>query len=141
MCVRYGDLSLLYVGISPHAPAAAGKHTSRSTLRQRLHQHYRGNASASTLRLTLGTLLGIPLQASSSGRLTFGPREAELNLWMSDNAFVTWVVTPAPWLVEPELIASLDLLLNLDMNRGHPFWRELSRVRREARVQGRSASS
>lgn len=38
-------------------------------------------------------------------------------------------------------IAKLDLPFNLDMNRAHRFWPALSRVRREARSQGRCASS
>src|SRR4051812_41306754 len=57
-CHRGRNLILLYVGISPKAPPANGRAASRSTLRQRLRTHYAGNAAGSTLRRTLGCLLG-----------------------------------------------------------------------------------
>jgi hypothetical protein len=39
---------------------------------------------------------------------------------MADHAFVTWVETPEPWAAERELIAVVDLPLNLDQNRAMP---------------------
>lgn len=53
---HHDGLPLLYVGIAPKKPYADGR-SSRSTLRQRVRYHYRGNAEGSTLRLTLGCLL------------------------------------------------------------------------------------
>src|SRR5258708_2094309 len=51
-CHRHGAHTLLYVGIAPrHA-------LSKSHLRRRLRTHYGGNAAGSTLRRTLGCLLG-----------------------------------------------------------------------------------
>jgi hypothetical protein len=60
-----------------------------------------GNASGSTLRLTLGCLLaerlGIQLRRMGSGRrLSFAAGEAKLLAWMADNAYVTW-----PRLISP----------------------------------------
>lgn len=46
---------LLYVGISPNEPPRNGKPPSKGNLRTRIRFHYRGNASSSTLRLTLGS--------------------------------------------------------------------------------------
>ncbi|WP_330995922.1 GIY-YIG nuclease family protein [Cupriavidus necator] len=52
-CIRVGDLTLLYIGISPRAAPLNGKPASRQRLRHRVQYHYRGNAEGSTLRLTL----------------------------------------------------------------------------------------
>jgi hypothetical protein len=67
-CARCGDAMLLYVGIAPKKPPAAGA-PSRATLRSRiLGQHFGGNASSSTLRLTLGCLLGETLRMPNAFR-------------------------------------------------------------------------
>ncbi|RYH13084.1 MAG: hypothetical protein EON57_02620 [Alphaproteobacteria bacterium] len=133
-CVQHDDLTLLYVGISPKAQAPNGR-TSRQSLRTRVRYHYRGNAEGSTLRLTLGCLLGLPLRRVGSGtRRTFAEREAELSQWMEENAFVSWVGTSEPWLPETEIIATTSLPLNLDQNRSHAFHAELSQLRREAKA-------
>src|SRR4051794_14767763 len=55
-CLEHAGLRLLYVGISPKAPPKNGKPPSRQTLRSRIRSHFRGNASGSTLRLSLGCL-------------------------------------------------------------------------------------
>src|SRR5262249_21321413 len=125
-CVRHADLTLLYAGIAPKEPPRSGRRPSAQTLWHRLRYHMRGNAYGSTLRLTLGCLLaeqlGIKLQRVGSGqRLTFASGEAVLSEWMGRNAFVCWVTTREPWLVESEFIESVDLPLNLDQNTRHPF--------------------
>jgi hypothetical protein len=61
-CVRVGDLTLLYIGISPKAPPTNGRSASRQTLRSRLRYHMCGNAEGSTLRLTMGCLLSDQLR-------------------------------------------------------------------------------
>jgi hypothetical protein len=128
-CIEVHGGRLLYVGI---APRAHGR--SKATLRSRLRSHYRGNAEGSTLRLTLGCLLGLELRRVGRGTvMTFGPAETDLSGWMADNAFVTWIEDPRPWLLEPVLIRSLDLPLNLDQNTNHAFHARLSELRREAR--------
>ena len=136
-CLHFGDLTLLYVGISPKAPPTNGARPSRQTIRNRIRYHFRSTAYGSTLRLTLGTELGMPLRLGGSGGLTFGEGEARLSAWMSENAFVTWVVCPEPWVAEHEFISELDLPLNLDGNRRHPHWPELSRLRRESKAAAR----
>jgi hypothetical protein len=134
---------LLYVGISPKAPPADGRRTSRQTLRNRIRYHYGGNAEGSTLRLTLGCLLadqvGLQLRRVGSGRrLTFGRAgEAVLSGWMADHAVVTWVACDRPWQVEHELISSVALPLNLDQNRDGLFYRQLSDLRAQHRYQAR----
>ncbi|WP_203700824.1 GIY-YIG nuclease family protein [Asanoa iriomotensis] len=144
-CHRFGGATLLYVGISPKAPAMNGRPPSRQTIRQRIRYHFRGNAYGSTLRLTLGSLLadelGIRLTRVGSGtRLTFDAGEARLTEWMAANARVVWTVVDRSWDVEHELIRSLELPLNLAQDKRHPFHRTLSRLvaeqRNQARVRG-----
>ena len=142
-CATHRDLALLYVGITPKAPPANGRPPSGQTLRSRVRYHYRGNAAGSTLRLTLGCLLaerlGIQLRRVGSGhRLTFAEGEQRLSAWMGDNAYITWVETDHPWLVEGRLIALLQAPLNLDHNRQHPFHQHLARIRAEARARARA---
>lgn len=122
-CVRSGDLTLLYVGISPKRPPVDALKTSKQTLRSRVRYHFRGNAEGSTLRLTLGCLLaerlGITLYRVGSGkRMTFCEGEDVLSAWMAQNAFVCWTVTDGPWILETELIGSVNLPLNIDQKVG-----------------------
>ena len=139
-CVRHGEFSLLYVGISPSAPPKNG--ASSQSVRSRLRQHFRGNAEASTLRLTLGCLLadqlGLELRRVGSGRgFTFSTGEQRLSQWLEENARVVWRCCDEPWIFEEELISVLDLPLNLDQNRRHAFHSELSRIRRDAKTRAR----
>ncbi|WP_085128241.1 GIY-YIG nuclease family protein [Mycolicibacter engbaekii] len=125
-CERKGDLTLLYAGISPRRPPTNGKPPSQQNIRKRIKQHYRGNAKSSTLRKTLGCLLavelGIELRRIGSGtRRTFGAGEAALSEWMADNALVSWIAVPEPWLLERELFTTLDLPLNLRDNSHSTF--------------------
>lgn len=128
---------LLYVGVAPRRMATRA---SRQNLRTRVRYHFRGNAEGSTLRLTLGCLLGFELRRVGSGkRLTFGPAgERELTSWMAEHAYVCWFEHPEPWTAESELIARLDLPLNLDQNWRHHFHEHLSRVRASARARARA---
>jgi hypothetical protein len=140
---EHGELTLLYVGIAPKAPPANGAKPSSQRLFHRIRYHYRGNAEGSTLRLTLGCLLseqlGITLRRVGSGtRLTFADGEQRLSEWMSENAFVAWLIHPEPWKLESELIQELPLPLNLDQNRGHTFHAALSQLRRQARERARA---
>ena len=73
----------------------------------------------------------------SGRRLTFAAGEAKLSAWMADNASVTWVETDRPWLAEQQLIASVNLPLNLDQNRQHAFHQQLTKVRADARRAAR----
>lgn len=95
----------------------------------------------STLRLTLGVLLsdrlGIALRREGT-RHTFGTDgETRLSLWMGDHARVAWYLTPEPWDVEPIIIRSVSLPLNLRGNESHPFHATLSSRRSLARALAR----
>lgn len=140
-CARFGDLVLLYIGISPSRPVPAGD-VSKRGLRTRIRTHYRSNISASTLRYTLACLLqerlGLRFAITASGRLSIGDGESALSAWMSDSAFVTWVETPEPWVVEEEAIRSVNLPLNLSQNKSHGFAAELSALRSAARLRALS---
>jgi len=54
-CVTKSSTTLLYVGISPDK---IGKPNSRQNLRRRITTHLQGNAEGSTLRRSLGVLVG-----------------------------------------------------------------------------------
>jgi hypothetical protein len=120
-------MALLYVGISPKEPPRNGRPGSRQTLASRIRYHFRGNAEGSTLRLTFGCMLaddlGLELRRVGGGRrLTFTVEgERRLSEWMADHAFVAWVQSPQPWLLEVRLLRELVLPLNLGGNRHHPF--------------------
>jgi hypothetical protein len=133
-CLQRDGLTLLYVGISPKSAGSA------ASLRSRIgYLHYRGNAEASTLRLSLGCLLekelGTVLRrvGSSGKRRTFGAKEPALTEWLAENAAVTWILTDEPWLIEAQLISHLSPPLNIEMNAAHGFCSSLRQLRVEAR--------
>lgn len=137
-----GGWHLLYVGISPKAPSQKGS-PSRQTIRRRIRSHYRGNASTSTLRLTLGCLLADELRISlrrvgGGSRLTFRDGEADLSNWMAAHARVVWVVAERQWELEHDLIRSLKLPLNLGQNRHSAFHARLSDARSAQRAAARA---
>lgn len=137
-CHRALGHTLLYVGISPSAPPTNGAAPSRQTLWSRVRYHYRGNAFGSTLRLTLGCLLGdrlgIQLRRVGSGKTrTFtNPGEQSLDVWMAKHAKVVWAEAERPWELEAQLIRSVSLPLNIMDNDVHPFCASLRAIRREA---------
>ena len=125
---RFNGNHLLYIGVSP----AYGN--SKNNLRKRIQSHFRGNASSSTLRLTLGCLLsevlGLRLRATgSTGRLTFADEERILSDWFEKHAFVTWVIHPTPWVIEKDVISKISPLLNLQHNESGAFHSTLSAIR------------
>jgi hypothetical protein len=133
-CRMRDGLALLYVGISPRRSPVAGQGASQQNIRTRLWMHYAGNAEGSTLRKTLGCLLadqlGIQLRRVGSGRrMTFADGEKLLSAWMSQNAFVSWLIRDRPWELERDLITTVDLPLNLEGNTAHWFHPELTQVR------------
>jgi GIY-YIG catalytic domain-containing protein len=133
-CHQRNGLILLYTGISPRRPPRNGRAPSKSGLRKRIQTHYAGNAEGSTLRKTLGCLLadelGIQLRRVGSGnRRTFVHGEQALSSWMAQNALVSFVTHDQPWELEDQLIATLDLPLNLEGNSRNRFHPELTRAR------------
>lgn len=137
-CIVQDGLTLLYGGIAPKAPPKNGTKASERTLWHRVRYHMRGNAYGSTLRLTLGCLLGDKLgiqlrRVGSGGRQTFADGEIKLSEWMEQNASVCWIEKNEPWALEAHLISSVCLPLNLDQNRSHAFHATLSAMRRAAK--------
>lgn len=128
-------LALLYVGISPANRPGSAQH-----LRLRIRSHYRGNASTSTLRLSLGLLLGLELRrVGRAERCTFTtPGEVALSSWMATNALVCWHAVEQPWLEEERLIRQLSLPLNLDANQRHGFHPTLTALRSKGRARARA---
>ena len=129
---------LLYVGIAPREPRPSDSRPSSQTVRKRIRNHFRGNASGSTLRLTLGSLMAVELgvqlrRIGKSERLTFGEGEAVLSEWMAEHARVCWYIDPKPWLIETKLISEYALPLNLDQNRHGSFHHTLSEARQAQR--------
>lgn len=134
-CVRRDRWTLLYVGISPKRPPVNGRPPSRQTARDRIRYHFRGNAEGSTLRLTLGVLLGLELRRVGSGtRRTFASQEVALSEWMACHARVSVAIHEEPWVLESRLIGELVLPLNLDQS-GHPFRSVLSAMRSAAKAR------
>jgi hypothetical protein len=131
-CINRHGCTLLYVGIAPSRPLGNNGLPSTSSLRSRIRMHYAGSAEGSTLRLTLGTLLADKLRLSrDSARKSksFGDGERMLTAWMAENAYVTWVPDAEPWSIEPQVIAKLNLPLNLAHNRSNAFWAHLTAAR------------
>jgi hypothetical protein len=136
--------TLLYVGISPSPPPRNGKRPSRQNLYTRIRYHFTGNAAGSTLRLTLGChlrdTLGIELRRVGSGdRLTFSPPgEKKLSEWMSHHARVATLEHPAPWELEPPLIAAVNVPLNIDHNSSNPHYLANRMLRARNRTDARA---
>src|SRR5436190_1960837 len=86
----------------------------------------------------LADCLGIALRRVSSGkRLTFThEREAKLNEWMQENAFVTWLEADEPWIIERQMIEAVELPLNL-RDAISAFRPTLAAVRAEAKQRAR----
>ena len=137
-CLSVHGHTLLYVGISPK------NDSSTQDLRKRISYHYRGNAEGSTLRLTLGVLLGgqndFPLRRVGSGnRMTLTHLgEQWLDQWLAQNARVCWVEHPQPWVLEDELLREVSLPLNLQGNAHHGFSPRLSEMRLAAKAAARA---
>lgn len=143
-CEMRDGMTLLYTGISPSRPPTNGRAPSTQSLFHRIRYHFTGNAEGSTLRKTLGVLLsdelGIQLRRVGSGkRRTFGSAgEATLSQWMAENALVSWVLHDEPWVLEDELIASLDVPLNLQGNAHNGFYLTLKQLRAQAEQTART---
>jgi hypothetical protein len=69
----------------------------------------------------------------------YGESEEILSAWMYRNASVVWVEHPEPWRIEGEVIESLDLPLNINHNRSHPFCATLQALRDSARERAKLA--
>jgi hypothetical protein len=135
-CVQREGRTLLYVGVSPESL------NSSSHLRNRIREHFSRTAEGSTLRKTLGCLLekelGTILRCvGDHNRMTFSTNEERLSEWMVENAGVAWVEVALPWEVEPHLIQSISVPLNLDSNATNPFYEKLKSIRSKARERAK----
>ena len=100
-----------------------------------------GRENKSTLRRSLGCLLGLKFQVTRVSRskradkdvlhFGLGVSESVLSDWMEKNARISWIKHDRPWELEGELIRKLALPLNLQDNDQHPFAETLSDLRRE----------
>jgi hypothetical protein len=130
-CLVRDERALLYVGICPSGAAGT---SGRRTLRDRMKNHCRGPIANSTLRRTLVALVGfdLSLKPVRVGRKLLMAKDEEraLTQWMDEHARVGWIVWPAPWEVEAELLAvGPTLPLNVAGSRS-AFRDELQRRRR-----------
>lgn len=96
---------------------------SKTSLYNRVWQsHISGHAGRSTLRRTLGYLLGytpIPRDknAPNNGRIRFNANDEEsLKEWIKENLVFHFLPNDIPAVLETELIRSLNPPLNLDEN-------------------------
>lgn len=70
--------------------------------------------------------------------MTFVEGEQELSAWMAENGYVSWVARDRPWELEHDLIAALDLPLNLQGNPDNRFHSVLIAVRARCVAQARA---
>ena len=142
-CIKKDDLFLLYVGAAPKKLSPNRYQSAEVTIRDHIHDHFNGNAAASSLRLSLGCLLATQLRlelrrVGSATRLTFSDGEKRLSEWMGQHAFVGWIEHPKPWPIVDELIVAQSLPLNFDGNTDHVFWSQLNEMRGSMKSRARA---
>jgi GIY-YIG catalytic domain-containing protein len=71
------------------------------------------------------------------GPSTWASSALALSSWMAENAYVSWVARDRPWKLEEELIAALDLPLNLQGNLHNRFY-SVRRARARCVAQARA---
>jgi len=128
--IKFDNYQLLYIGISPSSPK------SNNNIRNRIRSHMNSNASASTLRLTLGCLLSNELNIQLKQirkRFYFGEEESIISNWLEKNAYVTFETCPEPWIVEKEAIKQLVLPLNILDNEHNSFYSALKNIRKQSK--------
>jgi hypothetical protein len=120
-CLALDGYYLCYVGVA-----------NGQTLFSRLHKHFCETASVSTLRLTIGCLLSMPLQRAGKAEVRF-VSECTLSEWLQREARISFIGTTEPHAVEAAAVQSLSLPLNLKGNRQHSFYPQLAAIRRTAK--------
>ena len=121
--------SLPTLGYSLEVPLYKGKHliytgVAGTNLRGRIwRNHIGGNAGHSTLRLTIGCLLGytpIPRDKKNpnNGHVRFViDEERELRAWMKENLVFHYLHNESPDKMETKLIEDYNPPLNIDKNK------------------------
>lgn len=132
-----GAYRLLYVGIAPRKPSAAGS-ASNSTLRKRITRNHLGNRiGSSTLRRSLAALLQeeLALDITPRKRKVFMSPEHEtlLTAWIATHAAVSVLPHSSGWDIEDRLVGSGELVIPLNLKgAGHKFVAKLAGIRRVA---------
>ncbi len=119
------DWILLYIGI-------AGKKKGR-TLQDRIHgEHLNQNSEGSTLRQSLAALLWKKINLDPKQQLNGVDEKSKLNLWMFENARVTWLNTENPQKIEKVFLKEFGeyLPLNLQDNKANPYRKEIKKLRK-----------
>ena len=130
---RHKNYSILYIGIAP------SRLTSKSNIRKRIFNHFRGTAYGSTLRLSLGVLLSnkskFILRRIKNKKMIRFTDEGEdwIDNWLEKNSLVSWFANQHPWKIETNLINQLYLPLNIQGNLDNPFKSILIDLRKKAR--------
>lgn len=107
----YAGLRVLYVGVS-----------KRSLRNRDFKQHFNGNnAGRSTLRKSLGSLLGytkIARDKKPNGKTKFHAADEEkLSTWMLNNLTLFYEANSEPLVAEDKMIIELNPPLNLSKNK------------------------
>lgn len=131
---------LLYIGIAQSSPKSSER------LGGRIRFHFCYGAEGSTLRISLGCLLGFtrwrvssdPARAEAEGRRTsinFSTHDEQaLSQWMSMHARVCWLKRERPWELEPRLLRAVCPPLNLQSCPGNRFATQLKALRKAAKT-------
>ncbi|MFD1553710.1 hypothetical protein DNU06_10045 [Putridiphycobacter roseus] len=126
---EYEKLKVLYTGIS-----------SKSLRKRDIKQHFYGHAGQSTLRKSIGSLMGlnkIPRDQSNptNGKTKFTAiDEAKLTEWMLENLAFFYCVSNNPIQFETSLIAKFNPPLNISKNynsTNKSFRQDLKMLRRK----------
>src|SRR5690606_8245013 len=124
---KFGDLDVLYTGIA-----------NKSLRKRDYRQHFTGdNAGRSTLRKSLGVLLGYKLiprdRDPLTGKTKFNKEdEEELSRWMKKNLLMFFYSTANYNTLESKLIQHFNPSLNLSLNKSDinkEFRKHLSTLR------------
>ncbi len=130
-----GARRLLYVGIAPRKPSAAGS-VSNSTLRHRITRNHLGNRiGSSTLRRSLAALLKSELELEflpdRDRPFMSSEHEARLSGWMDAHAAVSVLPHSSAWEVEDRLVASNTTVFPLNVRGAdHSFVSQLRTLRK-----------
>ena len=112
---KFEGYRVLYTGI------AGRENTQRNSLRKRCYRdHFASNdSSGSTLRMSLGVLLGFKLiPRNNNVRRTkfYEANEKELTNWMKQTLIICYVEVENPWKYKEELIERFNPPLNIKKN-------------------------
>jgi hypothetical protein len=102
----FDDMPIIYVGIS-----------TKSIRKRDYKNHFTGSARNSTLRKSLGVLLGLEKFYFSDGKYKFvDSDEMKLSCWARTNLIMLYVENENPGIHEKELIKKYNPPLNLAIN-------------------------